>query len=211
MNNLDYIIIGIMAVFIIKGIFLGLFREMGLLSGIIGGIWLGNRIPPVIAERLPDALQGGTASAAIFCTVFVLVLVLCLCIGLGLHILLARFLSDLINRLAGACLGAAAGLAAVNLMVITIFFYMPSLYDLYTGSRLAPFAVRGYQVMSKAAAPAVKKIEEKGDELQKQASEAVMAPDQKDQKTEGDKTGKEPVEKEPEQEKDSRMEKGKGY
>ena len=52
MNILDYIILGLLAFFVVKGIFRGFFREISSLLGIIFGIWIGNRYHLQIANFL---------------------------------------------------------------------------------------------------------------------------------------------------------------
>ena len=52
MNILDFIILGLIIFFVIKGIFRGFFREISSLAGIIFGIWIGNHYHPQMANLL---------------------------------------------------------------------------------------------------------------------------------------------------------------
>ncbi|MBW1857845.1 MAG: CvpA family protein [Deltaproteobacteria bacterium] len=78
MNILDYIILGLMAFFVVKGIFRGFFREISSLAGIIFGIWIGNHYHPQMADLLKTYIPLEKSLSLIsfllylecFCTIF---------------------------------------------------------------------------------------------------------------------------------------------
>jgi Uncharacterized membrane protein, required for colicin V production len=99
MNILDYIILGLITFFIVKGIFRGFFREISSLAGIIFGIWIGNHYYPQMANLLKAYIPLEKSLSLIsFLLLFIVVVILSNLSGMLLHHLFKKLLIAWLDR-----------------------------------------------------------------------------------------------------------------
>jgi membrane protein required for colicin V production len=142
MNVVDIAILVILAVFILKGLFRGLLRELCSLLGLLAGGFLAFRFHAPLAEGmvqtfdLPSQLCVVVAFLALFLGTVLFFAVL--------GYLLSRFVKLLFlggaNRVAGGFFGLAQGvlLLAVVLFALSLSPLPKALQPAFKGSELAP-------------------------------------------------------------------------
>ena len=179
MNLLDYVIIIAMGYLIIKGVLRGFLREISSLAGIILGIWLGNMYQPQLTIYLKNYLPSSQYLPLIsFAAIFIAVVLLCNLIGWVLKLLLKKIMLGWLDRTLGSCLAFAKGVLIIYLFIVMLTFFLPGKTPLIAGSKLAPWIVRSYQVMSSLISPdhyqnLKRKIVGTQEEISKAVSEKV--------------------------------------
>ena len=154
MNILDYIILGLIAFFVIKGIFRGFFREISSLAGIIFGILISNHYHLQIANFLTAYIPLEKALPIIsFLTLFVVVVVVFNLFGILLHHLFKKLLVSWLDRGLGIGLALIKGIIFSYLLIVLLTFFIPSKSPLITKSTTARMVTVTYQSMSRLISP----------------------------------------------------------
>ncbi|MEZ4601529.1 MAG: CvpA family protein [Syntrophotaleaceae bacterium] len=151
MNLLDITILAMLAVFVLKGLFRGLLRELCSLAGLFGGLFLAVRYHAPLAELLVDVL-GWPAKACIIIAFVALFLLTVVFFGL-LGFLLSRFVKLLFlggfNRVAGGLFGLVQGglLATLVLFALNRSPLPQIARNVFDQSQLAPPFVRFGEIL----------------------------------------------------------------
>jgi len=154
MNILDYIILGLIAFFVIKGIFRGFFREISSLAGIIFGILISNHYHLQIANFLRAYIPLEKSLPIIsFITLFVVVVVVFNLFGILLHYLFKKLLVSWLDRGLGIGLALIKGIIFSYLLIVLLTFFIPSKSPLITKSTTARMVTVTYQSMSRLISP----------------------------------------------------------
>ncbi|CUU06919.1 membrane protein required for colicin V production [Candidatus Thermokryptus mobilis] len=117
MNWLDYVILGIIAIFVYRGFRKGFLSRVLGLAGVVAGIWLGVRYNFKVAQFLKDL--GISAEIAPYFAMF-LIFVACILVAT----LIARFLRnvsvfvEITDNILGAFLGLVEGLLIIGVLLI---------------------------------------------------------------------------------------------
>lgn len=150
MNAVDIAIVAVLAVLLLKGLWLGLIHELCTLAGLVLGAVLAVRYHAPLAETLPvwASLPPWLVPAACFAALFLITLV---CFGL-LGMVLSRFLKLIFlggfNRVLGGLFGLVQGV-----LLLALFLYGLSLTDWLKETRqrsqlAPPFVALGEQVLT---------------------------------------------------------------
>jgi len=150
MNLLDIAILVVLAVLLLKGLWLGLVQELCGLAGLALGTVLGVRFHASLAESLPAwaSLPPWLANAVCFTVLFVVTLIF---FGL-LGVVLSRFLKLIFlggfNRVLGGLFGLAEGV-----LLLCLALYGLSVTDWFKETRQAshltpPFVALGEKVVN---------------------------------------------------------------
>ena len=146
MNFIDSAIVVILILFLVKGLWRGLLREICSLAGLVVGALVALRFHASLAETMSAAfdLPAAFCAAVTFALLFLAVVL----IAWGIGHLLTRFVKAMFlggfNRVAGGFFGLAQGVLLLALLLFAMAdggspgFLQPSL----KGSRLAPPFVR---------------------------------------------------------------------
>ena len=154
MNILDYIILGLMAFFVVKGIFRGFFREISSLAGIIFGIWIGNHYHPQMADLLKTYIPLEKSLSLIsFLLLFIVVVIIFNLSGMLLHHLFKKLLIAWLDRGLGFGLALIKGIIISYLLIVLLIFFIPSKSPLVTKSTTARMVIVTYQSMSRLISP----------------------------------------------------------
>jgi len=154
MNILDYIILGLIAFFVLKGIFRGFFREIASLAGIIFGIWIGNHYYPQLANILKTYIPFEKFLSLIsFFLLFVVVVILFNLFGIFLHHFFKKLLVAWLDRGLGFGLALIKGIIISYLLIVLLIFFIPSKSPLVTKSTTARMVIVTYQSMSRLISP----------------------------------------------------------
>jgi membrane protein required for colicin V production len=154
MNLLDWIIIGVMGFFIIRGVFRGFVMETASLTGVILGIWMASLYQPEMTGRLKGYLPAGNLVPLIgFCITFALVFLVCNLAGWVFKILINRSRFGCLDRGMGAGLATLKGIVIIYFAAVLLTFYLPSKTPLIAQSRLTPLIVRSYQSIVSLISP----------------------------------------------------------
>jgi len=177
MNILDYIILGLIAFFVVKGIFRGFFREISSLAGIIFGIWIGNHYYPQMANLLKAYIPLEKSLSLIsFLLLFIVVVILFNVSGIFLHHLFKKLLIAWLDRGLGFGLALIKGIIISYLLIVLLIFFTPSKSPLIAKSTTARMVIVTYQSMSRLISPNLyktwkKKIFEESKKVGKAISE----------------------------------------
>ncbi|MBW2005706.1 MAG: CvpA family protein [Deltaproteobacteria bacterium] len=154
MNILDYIILGLIAFFVLKGIFRGFFREIASLAGIIFGIWIGNHYYPQLANILKTYIPFEKFLSLIsFFLLFVVVVILFNLFGILLHHFFKKLLVAWLDRGLGFGLALIKGIIISYLLIVLLIFFIPSKSPLIARSTTARMVIVTYQSMSRHISP----------------------------------------------------------
>lgn len=154
MNILDFIILGLVTFFLIKGIFRGFFREIASLAGIIFGLVIGNHYYPQMANLLKSYIPLEKSLPLIaFIILFVLVVIGFHLFGLLLQGLFKRLFIGWFDRALGIGFALIKGIILSYLLIVLLTFFMPSKCPLIAKSRTARLVVITYQSMAKLISP----------------------------------------------------------
>ena len=154
MNVLDYIILGLMAFFVVKGIFRGFFREISSLAGIIFGIWIGNHYYPQMANLLKTYIPLEKSLSLIsFLLLFILVVIVFNLSGMLLHHFFKKLFIAWVDRGLGFGLALIKGIIISYLLIVLLIFFTPSKSPLIAKSTTARMVIVTYQSMSRLISP----------------------------------------------------------
>ncbi len=154
MNILDLAILGLIAFFLIKGIFRGFFREISSLAGIIFGFLIGNQYHSQMANLLKAYIPFEKSLPLIsFITLFILVFVLFNLLGALLHDIFKRLLIGWFDRGLGISLALVKGIIISYLLIVLLTFFMPSKSPLIAESKVAPLVKVSFESMRMLISP----------------------------------------------------------
>ena len=154
MNILDYIILGLLIFFVIKGIFRGFFREISSLAGIILGIWIGNHYHPQMANLLKTYIPLEKSLSLIsFLLLFILVIIIFNLSGMLLHHFFKKLFIAWVDRGLGFGLALIKGIIISYLLIVLLIFFTPSKSPLIAKSTMARMVIVTYQSMSRLISP----------------------------------------------------------
>lgn len=194
MNILDYIILGLMTFFLIKGFFRGFFREISSLAGIILGLLIGNHYNHYMANLLGAYIPFEKFLPLIsFIILFILVVIVFNLFGSFLHHLFKRLFIGWFDRSLGIAFALIKGIIVCYLLIVLLTFLMPSKSLLIAKSKAARLVTITYQSMTRLISPDLYKTwkkrisreAEKVGEVISEGKEAVkrtleVLPDKKD-------------------------------
>ena len=154
MNILDFIILGLITFFVIKGIFRGFFREISSLAGIVFGIWIGNHYHPQMANLLKAYIPLEKFLPLISIIIlFISVVILFNLFGILLHHLFKRLFIGWFDRGLGIGFALIKGIIISYLLIVLLTFFMPSKSPLIAKSTAARTVIVTYQSMSRLISP----------------------------------------------------------
>jgi membrane protein required for colicin V production len=154
MNILDIIIGGLIAFFLIKGIFRGFFREIASLAGVVFGILIGNHYHPQMADYLKTYIPLEKSLSLIsFIILFIAVMIGFHFFGLLLHRLFKRLLIGWLDRTLGICFALIKGVIISYLLIVVLTFFVPSTSPLITNSTCSRLVIITYQSMVRLISP----------------------------------------------------------
>ena len=158
MNILDYIILGLITFFVIKGIFKGFFREISSLAGIVFGILIGNHYYPQMVSLLKPYIPLEKSLPLIsFFILFIAVVILFNLSGILLHHLFKKLLIAWLDRSLGLFLALIKGIIISYLLILVLAIYVPSTSRLLTESKAAPLVKLGFESMRSLISPDIYK------------------------------------------------------
>jgi len=154
MNILDIIISGLVAFFLIKGIFRGFFREIASLAGVVFGIVIGNHYHPQMAAYLKAYIPLERSLPLIsFVILFIAVIIGFYLVGLLLHSLFKRLLMGWFDRALGICFALIKGIIISYLLIVLLTFFVPSTSPLIASSTCARLVINTYQSIARLISP----------------------------------------------------------
>lgn len=154
MNILDFIILGLITFFIIKGIFRGFFREISSLAGIIFGLLISNHYHPQMASFLKAYIPFEKSLPLIsFIILFIFVVIFFNLSGVLLHHLFKKLLIGWLDRGLGIGIALIKGIIISYLLIVLLTFFMPSKSPLIAKSAAARMVIVTYQSMSRLISP----------------------------------------------------------
>ena len=154
MNLLDYIIIVVMTLLIVRGILRGFIREIFSLAGIVLGIWFAIVFQPQTTDFLRSYLPDGKylpplSIAVLFTAIFISSNI----IGGAVKFLFRKASLGWLDRALGACLAVVKGIVIGYVAIIILTFFLPEKTPLIADSRLAPWVIKSYQSMVHLISP----------------------------------------------------------
>jgi membrane protein required for colicin V production len=154
MNILDIIISGLIAFFLIKGIFRGFFREIASLAGVVFGIVIANHYHPQMAGYLKTYIPLEKSLPLVsFIILFIAVIIGFYLVGLLLHSLFKRLLMGWFDRTLGICFALIKGIIISYLLIVLLTFFVPSSSPLIASSKCARLVINTYQFMARLISP----------------------------------------------------------
>ena len=146
MNLLDYIIIIVMAILVVKGVIRGFIREALSLAGIGFGILLGIIYQPELTNFLKAYVPDGKYLPLLsLAAIFIFVFVFCNVLGWLLRLIFKKVLLGWLDRMLGAVFAVLKGIVIIYVSMVLITFFVPTKAPLIAGSTLAPWIIRSYQ------------------------------------------------------------------
>ncbi len=154
MNILDFVVLGLITYFIIRGIFRGFFKEISSLAGIIFGFLIGNHYHPQMAGLLRAYIPFEKFLPLIsFIALFVLAFIFFILLGVFLHNIFKRLLVGWLDRGLGIGLALSKGIIISYFLIVLLTFFMPSKSPLLTNSKVAPLVKISFESMRRLISP----------------------------------------------------------
>ena len=172
-NVLDFILLTLLAIALIRGIMRGAIRQVASLVGIVAGFVVAGhlylRLLPVIKRFLPPVPYSEVISyLLIFAATWVIIILLSLLLARLSRIILMGWA----DRLLGGALGLLKGTVAVVVLVAALTLFLPGKSRLLTGSLLAPYVQgAGHYLVQLTPTDLRKKYQEKHETLFRQMKE----------------------------------------
>jgi len=163
MNVLDFIILGLISFFVVKGIFRGFFREISSLAGIVFGLVIGNHFHHQAADLLRAYIPFEKSLLLIsFIILFLLVFILFSLLGALLHNIFKRLFIGWLDRGLGICFALTKGIIISYLLIVLLTFFLPSKSPLIARSKTAHWVIFTYQSMIRLISPDLYRTWKKG-------------------------------------------------
>jgi len=181
MNILDYIILGLIAFFVVKGIFRGFFREISSLIGIIFGLLIANQYYTTMTAFIKGYIQLEKYLPLIsFILLFISVLIFFTMLGVFLQFIFKKMFIGWLDRSLGIGLALVKGIIVAYILIVVLTFFMPSKSPLITQSKTAHMVTVTYQSMVRLISPVLyrewrKKISNESKKIGKIISEGKKA------------------------------------
>ncbi len=155
MNILDFIILGLITFFIIKGIFRGFFREVSSLAGIVFGLVIGNHFHHQMANILKAYIPFEKSLLILISiiTLFLLVFILFNLLGVLLHNIFKKLFIGWLDRGLGISFALIKGIIISYLLIVLLTFFLPSTSPLIARSKTAHLVTVTYQSMTRLISP----------------------------------------------------------
>ncbi len=154
MNILDCIILGLIVFFGVKGFFMGIFRELFSLAGIVCGFLIGNHYHPQTANLLRVYIPLKDSLPFIgFLALFTLVFIVFTLLGSLLHRMLKTLFVAWFDRGLGVFLALIKGTVISYLLIVLLTIFVPSSSPLITKSRVAPLVKVSFESMRMLISP----------------------------------------------------------
>ncbi len=168
MTYIDYIILGVLAFFLIKGVRLGLIRQLTAIAGLACGLLLAWKFYPALSKYVASVGIHSTVSAVIsFAVIYIVVAMVARALGGALNKAAKKLFLGGVNRILGGIFGLLEG-ALVVLLILVLVSFTPIESKLRSMASSAPVL----QQMKRIAEPFSAKcrdlpidIEEKVEEL----------------------------------------------
>ena len=117
LNLFDALLLGLIAVFTVRGALRGFLAEMAGLVGIVAGVWLAGRYYPAAGKLIHEWTASSWSNTIAYVVVLCGVLIAVSLVSRVLHSFLKMAYADWINHLAGALAGALKGFALSAVLV----------------------------------------------------------------------------------------------
>ena len=159
MNFLDYIIVALLVVFVLRGAWVGATRQILSILGLVAGFWGASNYYGLFARSFASKVPGWPYPGL---TVFVILFFVIWGIFAFLGYLFSRLFRKTPLVWADRLLGGSIGLlktvlvAVIIISVLTVF--LPPKSPVLRDSRLAPYVQVGAEMIIKATPEKVKKI-----------------------------------------------------
>ncbi len=154
MNILDCIILGLIGFFVVKGFFMGIFRELFSLAGIVFGFLIGNHYHPQMASLLGAYIPLEDSLPLIsFFALFILVCIVFNLFGSLLHRMCKTLFVGWFDRGLGVCLALIKGTVISYLLIVLLTIFVPSSSPLIAKSRVAPLVKVSFESMRMLISP----------------------------------------------------------
>jgi len=181
MNVLDFIILGLITFFVIKGFFKGFFREISSLIGIIFGLLIANQYYTTMTAFIKGYIQLEKYLPLIsFILLFISVLIFFTMLGVFLQFIFKKMFIGWLDRSLGIGLALVKGIIVAYILIVVLTFFMPSKSPLITQSKTAHMVTVTYQSMVRLISPVLyrewrKKISNESKKIGKIISEGKKA------------------------------------
>ena len=154
MNAIDIAILVVLGIFMLKGLFRGLVKELFSLIGLVAGSLAAFHLHPPLAEWLQESFNLAPLICVIsaFLTLFLSILTLFTAIGYVVSRSISLLLLDGINLVAGGCFGLFQGVIALALVLfgLSLGTLPEALNDRIDRSELAPpFVILGENMFTR--------------------------------------------------------------
>jgi membrane protein required for colicin V production len=154
MNTLDCIILGLIGFFVVKGFFMGIFREIFSLAGIVFGFLIGNHYHPQMADLLGAYIPLEDSLPLIsFFALFIMVCIVFNLFGSLLHRMFKTLFVGWFDRGLGVCLALIKGTVISYLLIVLLTVFVPSSSPLIATSRVAPLVKLSFESMRMLISP----------------------------------------------------------
>jgi membrane protein required for colicin V production len=126
MNLLDYVVVLILSICLVRGIFRGLIKELSSLVGALSGLYAAYAYYPRLAQPLSrwisePAYANISACLLLFVSIYILVSIM----GVIIKYLMDIAFLGWADRIGGAFLGAVKGVLLVSVLILVLTTFLP--------------------------------------------------------------------------------------
>jgi membrane protein required for colicin V production len=196
MNVLDWVLIGIGAFCIVRGLMRGAVSQLFGIAGILAGFYVASNHYEGVAAQILKSFPGLTAAGTIaFILLFVLTWICVSIAGFWVGKMMRRVGLGFLDRLWGGMIGLGKGLIFSIIAISFLMLFTSASSPLLRGSLLTPYVQEASRFLVKLAPESVqKKYQEKHQELERflSGTKAVSGGEAAPESQPAPKKGKEP-------------------
>lgn len=147
-STFDYIIAGILTLFLLRGLCIGFVRQLAATAALVGSYWLAGEYVGQVMPYVEGFIdRPGAVFLVSFGSLFLLSALVFTLIGSLLHKVLEVSLLGWANRFAGGLLGVARGGLVTVLLFMLLAAVLPAAHPLFEGSLTVPYLGQGAEII----------------------------------------------------------------
>ncbi|CAK8711832.1 MAG: membrane protein required for colicin V production [Candidatus Electronema aureum] len=147
-STFDYIIAGILTLFLLRGLCIGFVRQLAATAALVGSYWLAGEYVGQVMPYVEGFIdRPGAVFLVSFGSLFLLSALVFTLIGSLLHKVLEISLLGWANRLTGGLLGVARGGLVTVLLFMLLAAVLPAAHPLFEGSLTVPYLSQGAEII----------------------------------------------------------------
>ncbi len=162
MNFLDYVIIALLVVFVVRGIWIGATRQISSIAGIVAGFWGASHYYGFLARNLADKIpRWPYPDLTVYAVLFFVIWGVFAFIGFLFSRMFQKTPLVWADRVLGGSIGLLKTVLVAVILISVLTLFLPPRSSILRDSRLTPYVQVGASLIIRATPRKVKDLFEK--------------------------------------------------